>query len=188
MLISPLTSQQINEEAIWIGEAQKDPRNFKPVYERYFNPVFRFVYQRMESKEETAEIVSQVFYKALKNLSRYSFRGLPFFAWLCRIAVSEIGNYYSRTKKYRSVNIETSGLNEIAENIEKDISEEQIGAILGALKHLPEEDLLLIEMRYFESRPFSQIGNILNITENNAKVKVYRILDKIRKIANRLTQ
>ena len=109
-LIDHLSAPRIGEEELWIEEAKKDPVNFEPLYNRYFQPVFRFIYQRMDSKEVTADVASQVFLKALLNIHKYSFMGLPFFAWLCRIAISEIGNHYERSKKYRAINIETSGL------------------------------------------------------------------------------
>jgi RNA polymerase sigma-70 factor (ECF subfamily) len=178
--INHLSVQQISEEELWIIAAKDDPSKFEPLYNRYFERVFRFVYQRMDSKESAADITSQVFLKALVNLEKYSFRGLPFFAWLCRIAISEIGNYYSRASKYKIINIETAGLNQMAESIELEATEEKLNAITECLKTLPEGDTLMIEMRFFESRSFKEIGHILNITENNAKVKLYRILDKIK--------
>ena len=54
--------------------------------------------------------------------------------------------------------------------------------MLKALSGLPEDQLSLIEMRYFEKMSFNQIAQIMGITENNAKVKVYRTLDKIKKV------
>lgn len=69
----------------------------------------------------------------------------------------------------------------MAENLETDFSESQFEMIKKALHNLSEPEMLLIEMRFFESRSYKEIGEILAITENNAKVKVYRILDKIKK-------
>jgi len=41
--------------------------------------------------------------------------------------------------------------------------------------------LQLIELRFFEKRPFKEIAEILNLTETNAKVKLYRILERVKK-------
>ncbi len=179
-----LSPVEIGEEVTWIEKAKADPNNFEPLYNRYFEPVFRFVYQRMDSKDATADVVSQVFLKALTNIRKFQPRGLPFFAWLCRIAISETANYYTRSRKFRVLNIESSGLTEMAENFEMEISEELHQAIAEAQTKLEDQDLLLVEMRYFEGRPFREIGEILNITENNAKVKLYRVLDKVKKLVN----
>ena len=53
-----------------------------------------------------------------------------------------------------------------------------------ALQELRTETLHLIELRFFEQRPFKEIGIILNISENNAKVKTYRAIDQLRKLVN----
>lgn len=179
-----LSQVEIGEEVAWIEKAKANPVNFEPLYNRYFNPVFRFVYQRMDSKDTTADVVSQVFLKALMNISKFQPRGLPFFAWLCRIAISEIANYYNRSRKFRVINIEAAGITEMAGSFEMEISEELQQAIIEAIQKLDENDTLLIEMRYFEGRPFKEIGEILNITENNAKVKLYRVLDKVKKLVS----
>jgi RNA polymerase sigma-70 factor (ECF subfamily) len=55
-------------------------------------------------------------------------------------------------------------------------------SMLGALQQLKESDMVMIEMRFFEERPFKEIAQILSITESNAKVKTYRILEKMKKI------
>jgi RNA polymerase sigma-70 factor (ECF subfamily) len=55
-------------------------------------------------------------------------------------------------------------------------------SMLMALQQLKVTDMVMIEMRFFEERPFKEIANILNITESNAKVKTYRILEKMKKL------
>lgn len=53
--------------------------------------------------------------------------------------------------------------------------------LMTVIKDLPEDDLQLVEMRFFEKRPFKEIAEILDITETNAKVKLYRILERVKK-------
>jgi RNA polymerase sigma-70 factor (ECF subfamily) len=50
------------------------------------------------------------------------------------------------------------------------------------LKKISAADFQLIEMRFFEKRPFSEIGELLDITENNAKVKAYRVIQKLKNL------
>jgi RNA polymerase sigma-70 factor (ECF subfamily) len=54
--------------------------------------------------------------------------------------------------------------------------------MIQSLDYLKEDDLEIIEMRFFEQRPFKEIADILNITESNAKVRTYRILERLKKI------
>jgi RNA polymerase sigma-70 factor (ECF subfamily) len=174
------TKEQMDSEQMQICKAQKNPKEFEPLYNQYFENIFRFVFQRVENKEEAADITSQLFLKAMLNIKSYHYKGVPFSAWLYRIAISEIGNYYQRTKKSRIVNTETEQIHSVINESGIDVTEERIQKILEALKNLSEDDLQLIEMRFFENRHFKEIGDILKITENNAKVKLYRTLDKIK--------
>jgi RNA polymerase sigma-70 factor (ECF subfamily) len=59
--------------------------------------------------------------------------------------------------------------------------EEYKTILMTVIKNLPEDDLQLIELRFFEKRQFKEIAEILNLTETNAKVKLYRILEKVKK-------
>jgi RNA polymerase sigma-70 factor, ECF subfamily len=171
---------QLEEEAHLIALAQKDTKKFEPLYNAYFEKIFCFVYQRVESKDEAGDITSQVFLKALLNLGKYTFRSLPFSAWLYRIAINEISSYYTNTKKSRVVNIQTAQLGILFEEANEELREDRIEEILNAVKYLDSQDLLLIEMRFFEEKPFKEIAEILGISENNAKVRLYRVLDKLK--------
>ena len=174
------TPEQLEQEHELITNAQADPKDFEPLYNKYFEQIFRFVYQRMESKDDTADICSQVFFKALLNIKQFQHRKVPFSAWLYRIAVSEISNYYAQSKKSRAVNTDVHTLNELLDEINHDYKEERIDRVSLALKKISGDDLLLIEMRFFENRSFKEIADILAITENNAKVKLYRVIDKLK--------
>jgi len=174
------TIHQLGDEKIQIEKAQADPKDFEPLYNQYYEDVFRFVYQRLESREEAADIASQVFLKALVHLGQFRFRNIPFSAWLFRIAINEIITFFTRSKKERVVNIETVKLKELYEESDTELKEERIARIISEIKVLKGDNLLLIEMRFFENRSFKEIGEIMSITENNAKVKVYRILDRMK--------
>ena len=174
------TPEQIDQEYNIILLAQSNPQHFEPLYNKYFEPIFRFVYQRVETKYDASDITSQIFLKALVNIKQYQHRNVPFSAWLYRIAISEIGNFYTQSERNRVVNAQTIQLNELLDEINPDYKEEQIERIINALKKLAGDDLLLIEMRFFENRAFKEMGEILKITENNAKVKFYRAIDKLK--------
>ena len=68
--------------------------------------------------------------------------------------------------------------------MEEDYYSEEKEKLVKILARLSDERLSIIEMRFFEKRSFKEIGEIMGITENNAKVKVYRTLDKLKKDFN----
>jgi len=172
-----------NSEKELILLSKKDSRFFAPIYKKYHEQIFRFIYHRMNTEAEAEDITSQVFLKALTNLGKYKFQGHPFSSWLYKVAINELNQYYRKTNKQRIVNIkEESDIKEVVvesgEEKYDDIKREQL---LKTLSTLEENKLLLIEMRFFEKRSFKEIGLILNITENNAKVRTYRVLDEMKK-------
>jgi len=164
-----------------IQAAQRQPALFKPLYNRYYDPIFRFVYRRTNDEHLSADVVAQVFLKAMQKLSKYQFKGVPFSAWLYRIASNQVAQHFRDVKKDRTVSIEDQNLIDLAEEIQSVDSEKLRALLIRSLEDLKPIDLSLIELRFFEQRPFKEIANLLEITESNAKVKTYRILEKLKK-------
>lgn len=177
------TMTAIEIEAEWqqVQAAQQNAALFRPLYDRYYEPIFRFVFRRCADESLTADLCSQVFLKAIQQLKKYQYKGVPFSAWLYRIASNEVAQHFRKAKKNRVVSIEDNTLNNVAEEIDETPNEDLQATLLTALDGLKEKDLQLIEMRFFEQRPFKEIADILDITESNAKVKTYRILERLKK-------
>lgn len=174
--------QSQDEESI-ILRSQTDPEAFRSLYEKYFKRIFLFVLHRVEDKALCADITSQVFLKALLNIQRFKFRGLPFSSWLFRIALNECNDYFRKSRRYRLVAIEDKTVEQLFEEMTHSTREEDLRHQLPAiLQKLTAEELQLIELRFFEQRPFKEVADISGITETYAKVKVYRILQKMRKL------
>lgn len=184
MTVNPLYHQsmtKLEEELVWIRKAQKDPESFGPLYKKYHEQIFRYIHQRMDDEDQAADVTSLVFIKAMKNLPKYEYRGVPFASWLYRIAKSELYQSFRDRKAMRTVNLETVHLSEMMVDMEEDEGEERRLKLYACLKKLNETDLQLVEMRYFEKRSFKEVGEILEITENNAKVKCFRALEKLKR-------
>ena len=176
------TQTDLTTEQAVVEAAKKDPKNFAGLYDKYYEQIFRYIYQRVDDKEQAFDATQQVFIKALESLHKYEFRGVPFASWLYRIASSEVNNVY-RAQKHRTVNIDSAGVYGMMDEMEESKIEKYHDKIVDIIgQELPEDELQLIEMRFFEKRSFKEIGEILEITENNAKVKTYRILEKLKKV------
>lgn len=176
-----VSAENMQKEWKEIQAAQRDVSLFRPLYNRYYEPIFRFVFRRTTDESLTADLCSQVFLKAMQRLGTYTFQGVPFSAWLYRIASNEIAQHYRSTKKNRVVSIEDAGFADIMEELDEEDQEGLRQALLRKLDELKDTDLQLIELRFFEHRPFKEIAEILDMTESNAKVKTYRILERLKK-------
>jgi RNA polymerase sigma-70 factor (ECF subfamily) len=173
---------RLEDELRQIEIAKKDPRQFAPLYKKYHEAIFRYVYKRVDEEEAAYDITSSVFVKALASLPRYEFRGVPFSSWLFRIAKSELYQSFRDKKAQRTVSLDSVTIVQFIDELNEDFSEEQRTLLLNSLKLLKEHQLQLIEMRFFEKRSFKEIGEIVGLTENNAKVKTFRALVKLKEI------
>jgi len=173
---------QIAEDQSAVEMSLKDMSHFCTLYEKYYENILRYVYQRVNTKEEAIDITGQVFLNAMVNLKKYSFRGLPFSSWLYRIAANELLMLFRKNKNKRCINIDETGLHNIAAELKDELEETRQKILVAALSQLSIEDYELIQMRFFEQRSFAEMAEILNISENNAKVKTYRVIDKLKQV------
>ena len=177
-----VTQQAMEDEWLEVQAAQQNPSKFRVLYKRYYEPIFRFVYKRTVDEVLAADLTSQVFLKAMQKIDKYVFKGVPFSAWLFRIASNEIAQHFRKQNKNRVVALEER----TAQNIEDEYEDKEdldinMSLLKSVIQDLKPEEVELLELRFFEKRPFKEVADILDITENNAKVKIYRLLQKMKK-------
>ena len=119
-------------------------------------------------------------------LPKYESKGLPFSAWLFRIALNEVNMYYRKSSRDRVVSIDQTNIGEmLAEAGGDKESEENRQLVMKLLGTLGSDEMQLMELRFFEKRAFAEVGEILGITENNAKVRTYRVIEKLKKVLDK---
>jgi RNA polymerase sigma-70 factor (ECF subfamily) len=178
------SKSEIQREEKILRLAITNPEAFAPIYEKYYLMIFKFVLQRVENEHNASEIVSDVFAKAIFNLKKYKFKGMPFSAWLYRVASNEIITTFRKQKKVRTVNIPDSAWSLFRKEEDEDNHDNTISIVKlkNCLKNLKPHEVNLIEMRFFEDRAFKEIGEILGLTTENARVKTHRTLKKLQKL------
>jgi RNA polymerase sigma-70 factor, ECF subfamily len=163
--------------------AKKNPKYFSFLYEANFERVFRFVFKRMNGNaDETAELVQLTLLKAMGAIGKYEDRGIPFSTWLIRIAQNEINQFFRRLKKEYVVDVSSDQLYFLADELDfsqKD-TDDLLEKLLQKMNDLPDDKKDLIELRFFSGLSFKEIADIYEITEPNAKMRVYRILEKLK--------
>jgi RNA polymerase sigma-70 factor (ECF subfamily) len=176
--------EELKQEVRIIEAAQKDARLFAPLYDKYYTQIFRFIYKRVSDRDLSADLTSQTFLKAMVNIGKYKFQGFPFSSWLYRIASNEVNMHYRSAKKVVQVSIRESDVNELIDEIDEETDQHKKRLLIEVLNELPLEDTHLIELRFFEKYSFREIGQMTGITEGNAKIKTYRVVEKLKKLVN----
>lgn len=179
-----LSEEEVRREYAIIEKARGDLSAFAPLYEQYFDSIFTYIYRQTDDEELAADLCSQTFLKALSNLHRFEYRGIPVSAWLYRIATNEVNKYYRRKKRTPVFSLEEVRLKELLEPSADTWDEDLIQRMLVYLKELPTELIRVLELRFFENRDFKEIAYILGITESGAKMRTYRALDRLRRKFN----
>jgi RNA polymerase sigma-70 factor (ECF subfamily) len=165
-----------------IANAKRDHRQFAPLYEMHFDKIYRFIFKKLGGHEEIAGDLAQLtFMKAMANIAKYEDRGVPFSAWLFRIALNEVNMHFRKQKNNYSVEINDRQLiGLLDEEGEQAFSAADMEQLVEIINNLEEEQVELIEMRFFQEMSFKEIADILEISEANAKMRVYRLLEKIK--------
>jgi RNA polymerase sigma-70 factor, ECF subfamily len=174
--------EDIAAEEAEIEAARGNPAKFAPLYNRYYARILGFVYQRVETKDDAYDITSQTFIAALENIGKYRSQGVPFSAWLFRIACNELNRFYRRSKVRQAVSIDDTQVADILTELGEENSAVTDARLMQAVQQLEPEEMQLLEMRFFEKRPFKEVCDILGITETAAKGRVYRLLERLKTI------
>jgi RNA polymerase sigma-70 factor, ECF subfamily len=167
-------SREESEERLLVEAAQKDPGRFIELYERNFERVYAFIVRRVRDRDATEDLTSEVFHKALAHLPNFDWRGVPFSAWLIRIASNLVHDHWKRTAR------ET-----VEEPPEQDsgIGPEQIencARLFRMVGNLPADQRRVIEMRFVEGKSIREIAQDLRRSEGAIKQLQFRGLENLR--------
>ena len=162
------------EERLLIEAAQRNPARFAELYDIYFDRIYAYVAHRIGGREETEDLVSEVFHKALANLRRFEWRGAPFSAWLYRIAANEIVDRSARLGRERVLEPPEGAM-------EADQDEAQNRSqIVALVRELPEDQRRVIELRFMEEKSTREVAEALRRSEGAVKQLQFRALQSLR--------
>lgn len=170
------------EEFAIIEQAKQNSAYFQPLYEKYAETIFYFLYRRTNDEELAADLTSQTFLKAIENIKKFQPRGVPLVAWLYRIAANEANAHFRKSKTNPTFSLEAIFAHRIAEESANEMTEERLEKLANCLSIMEDADILLLQLRFYEEKSFKEMGFILEISEANAKMRLYRLLEKLKKL------
>ncbi len=166
----------LEQERVWIEQSKTDIAYFRPLYDKYHDPLHRYFVRRTDDYALAKDLCSSTFFKALDKLHQFTWQGKPFGAWLFKIAANELRKHYRDAKPVYVLELDKM---DCAPGV--DIEEMDWQPILiKALDDLPEADLRILELKFFEHQSFKEISALLEISESAAKMRVYRLLSNLR--------
>jgi RNA polymerase sigma-70 factor, ECF subfamily len=161
-------------ERLLIEEAQRDPARFAALYERYFDRVYAFIISRLHDRQAAEDVTSEVFHQALENLPKFEWRGVPFSAWLLRIAANAMADRWARAARER-------GNPAPEESATPDMDAIENRARLFALvRKLPPQQRRVVLLRFVEQRSMREIATAMQKTEGAVKQLQLRAIKSLR--------
>ena len=164
-----------HDERALIEAAQADPARFLDLYDLNFHRVYAYVIRRTGVRAEAEDITSQVFERALANLSRFEWRGAPFVAWLYRIAANALADRRRETGRDSS-----DPPPDVPDGRESEELERRT-MLFQLVDRLPEAQRRVIEMRFVEEKSIREVAAVLDRSEGAVKQLQLRALENLRK-------
>jgi RNA polymerase sigma-70 factor (ECF subfamily) len=180
------------DERLLIEAAQKDPARFAELYEMHFERVYAYVVKRVRDRVEAEDVTAEAFHQALANLKRFEWRGIPFVAWLFRIAANLIADRWQRSGRevvddslIESASIESVGLGSKVSGSAKthadEIEEvERRATLYRQVDTLPEEQRRVLMLRFVEEKSIKEVARAVGKTEGAVKQLQFRALTNLR--------
>jgi RNA polymerase sigma-70 factor (ECF subfamily) len=155
---------------------------FAFLVEKYKHMVFTLTIRIVKNREEAEEVSQDVFVKAFRNLE--NFKGdSKFSTWIYKIAYYASLDVIKRNKRQiKSENIETvyeGDLGNVQDALKYLHDKERKKIINEALLKLNEEERIVLTLFYFEELSIKEISKVVNLSEDNIKIKLFRSRKKL---------
>jgi len=171
-----------NDQIIINQIIEGDTKAFSELVNRYKDLVYTLALRMLKNREEAEEVSQDTFIKVFKSLQK--FKGdSKFSTWIYKVAYNTCLDRIKKNRKYLNdveINEFTEHQVKTVENaFEVLVEEERNQMIQECLDLLPSDDSFLLTLYYFEEQSLDEIANIVGLTANNVKVKLFRSRKKL---------
>jgi RNA polymerase sigma-70 factor, ECF subfamily len=163
-------------------DKQHGKEAFGELYERYVTKIYNYVYYRTGNHHDAEDLTARVFFRAMSHIDTYTDQGVPFQAWLYRIAHNLVANWHRDRGRRKIIPLDeyvASTLRSEAPDRHAESKEER-ERLAAAIRTLPEERQQLLMLKFVENLSNAEISEIMNRTEGAIKSLYHRTLLALR--------
>jgi len=162
--------------------SQGDLDAFGVLYEKYVERIFNYVYYRTGNVHDAEDLSARVFYRALHHIHTYTDRGVPFSAWLYRIAHNLVANWHRDRSRHQEIPLsDAPTIHYKGEPPEVAVMQTQErDALLRLIRQLPSERQHLLILKFLEHMSNAEIGETMGRSEGAVKSLYHRTLLALR--------
>jgi RNA polymerase sigma-70 factor, ECF subfamily len=156
-----------------------DSAAFERVYDQFFLPVYRYTAFRAPS-EMVEDLVAEVFVKVWEKLHQYRFqKGVPFGAWVFRIARHAVIDAYRKDRSYEEVGEELEDPDRWNRADARTHAKDTLRVVRAALQELPKRYREILLLSYVAELSTSEVARVLRLTEGAVRILKFRALRKL---------
>jgi RNA polymerase sigma-70 factor (ECF subfamily) len=174
---------QVQDEESLVRRAQQhDQEAFAQLYEEHFDKIYRYVALRIGNRMEAEDLTQQVFLKALQSISSFKWKGVPFSAWLFRIAHNQAVDYLRKKTKQAAAPLNESlaaGGNDPKLLVEQNLDIERL---ISATKHLTKAQQEVISLRFSSELSIARVAKVMGKSEGAVKALQHSAIVALRKV------
>jgi RNA polymerase sigma-70 factor (ECF subfamily) len=173
----------VQDEQSLIRRAQEhDQMALTQIYEENFDKIYRYIVLKIGDRAEAEDMTQQVFLNALKSISSYKYKGMPFSSWLYRIAHNQVVDYYRKRKRSATVPLDESiisGYDNPGQATERKIEIEQMTRATQQLTRAQQE---VISLRFAGELSIAEVARVMGKSEGAIKALQHAAIINLRKI------
>ncbi len=170
------------DESELIKRAKADKDAFGELYELYVDRIYNYVYYRTGNANDAEDLTARIFFRAMQHIGNYQDRGLPFSAWLYRIAHNLVANWHRDRSRRKIISIDDITRWQAPEKGPEFVTQimEDKDALLDAIRRLPADRQELLILKFVEQISNAEIGEIMGRSEGAIKSLYHRTLLSLR--------
>lgn len=173
----------MHDEHELIRRAQDyDPVAFGEIYERYYIGVYKYIYYRVGDQTAAEDLTMEVFLKAMEAIDGFTFRGIPFSAWLYRIASNLVVDHFRRQPSQPALSLEEKLVSATAHPTTVLDQEFSHHALREALAELTDDQQQVIILKFVDGLSNLEVAQILGKTEGAVKSLQHRALASLGRV------
>ena len=167
-----------------------DLEAFSLLYEEYIHKIYNYIYYRIGNHHDAEDLTARVFYRALGHIRDFTPKGVPFSAWLYRIAHNLVANWYRDKSRKKEISLEeyfeTTSNDYQLEKYLMQAQEDEL--LLKAIRSMGAERQQLLILKLVEGLSNSEIGLIMGRSEGAIKSLYHRTLKSLRRKIEKIQQ
>ena len=172
------SAEELEAERLLIEAAQRDRAAFAPLYERYVDQIFAYAHSLTRNRELAEDVTAATFAKAIEDLPRFEWRGVPYSAWLYRVASNLVAR---QARRPAWVDIDT---HQPIDHVTPEVIAEQRdreAAVRSAVALLPDDQRQAVVLRFGGELRNREIAEIMGRSEGAVKLLTFRAMTALRK-------